>query len=127
MKLFKAECLVDVDMNLVWVIISCCKSCSFYSSLSSIKTNICFRWSSAFTLTTLKLSIIMLGHFRSYPPQSPSYFSKSYISLLTPPLPQLTYIRGPGGFHQDFLEIDFLVVSDRDLSETFYQIKKYCS
>ena len=39
-------------------------------------------------------------------------------------------LKGAGGLHQDFLEIDFLVVSDREeyhLSETFHQIKKYCS
>ena len=37
---------------------------------------------------------------------------------------------GAGDLHQDVLEIDFLVVSDRRewlLSDTFYQIKKYCS
>ena len=39
-------------------------------------------------------------------------------------------LKGAGGLHQAFLEIDFLVVSDREeyrLLETFYQIKKYCS
>ena len=41
-----------------------------------------------------------------------------------------TPLKGAGGLHQDFLEIDFLVVFDREelqLSDTFYQIKKYCS
>ena len=33
--------------------------------------------------------------------------------------------RGAGGLHQDFLEIDFLVVNS--YQKLFYQIKKYCS
>ena len=36
------------------------------------------------------------------------------------------HLRGHGGLHQDFFEIDFLVVSDRvegQLSETIHQIK----
>ena len=42
----------------------------------------------------------------------------------------ISKVKGAGGLHQDFLEIDFLVVSDREeryVSETFYQIKKHCS
>ena len=42
----------------------------------------------------------------------------------------LTQIGGGGGFHEHFLEIDFLVVADRGdqyLSDAFGPMEKYCS
>ena len=45
---------------------------------------------------------------------SVTYVKTEKIVFTPPPPPPPLALRGPGGLHQHFLEIDFLVVSDRE-------------
>ena len=59
-------------------------------------------------------------------------YTRIYITI-TPTLYVSTesgHLRGQGGLHENFAEIEILVVSDREdryLSDTFGPMKEYCS